>query len=274
MARFRTAALRVACLDDVVVERLTRLARGHPVVLGRDPGRAGTSWHVAITIDPELRAEADVLLGSPSDLDHLWASRLRPWAENLRDERRAPRARSVVLEEHREDWHRVAGRLLQRLTHAAEAEDLTVLHADHIGSTSVCGLRAKPLLDVQLVIGGRLPPPSTSRALGTRAGLLAITGVDYYAIDRHDRRHPEHILVDADPSTPVNVHLHAHTSPVWQETLAFRNWLRASPSARADYETFKRRLADGNHVDDYSRAKRAWVNHAVQTALEWSRQQR
>jgi len=73
------------------------------------------------------------------------------------------------------------------------------LSVDHIGSTSVPGLLAKDLIDLQVVVL-TLPDTITAAAHALDAGLVAVRDGNFYAIDRHDRQHPVRILVDADPA--------------------------------------------------------------------------
>jgi dephospho-CoA kinase len=257
------ARLRALAADDptVTVETLTGasdLARLH-LVLGT-PGRNRVP-----------AAAVDATLDGAADTDRLWRERLRPWADNLRAGRRAPRARQAVLVPHHPGWTAAAARLLARLVHTAPPG---LRRADHIGSTAVPGLDAKPLLDLQLVLD-RLPDQPIASRWALAAGMVLVTG-DFYAIDRHDARHAETIFVNADPAQPVNVHLQPALSPVWREVLTFRDWLRADPEARARYQAVKHTLARPTphgppvHVDDYSKAKRAWINDAVARAEQGS----
>lgn len=103
---------------------------------------------------------------------------------------------------------------------------------EHIGSTSVPGLAAKPILDI---LGGR--PASVSResaiAAIERAGYTyrgeqGIPGRDYF------RR--------GDPRSH-HLHLTALESEFWNDHRDFRDYLRAHPDARDAYAALKHELA-------------------------------
>lgn len=74
----------------------------------------------------------------------------------------------------------------------------------------------------------------------------------------------------------MNVNIRSASTPVWRETLLFRDWLRAHPDERDAYTAMKRALADGpeNHVDDYGRAKRPWISAALDRAEGWAARSR
>ena len=262
--------LHLGTPDPTIRRQLDRLADHDQAIAvhgleGHDGITTVDHLHLVAHRCPE--ANVDVVVADQAQVNRLWWERLVGWAANLRAGHRAPRARQVELVAHRPAWTAAAARLTGRMLHAAP---VPILHAHHVGSTAVPGLEAKPIIDLQLVLDA-IPDPSTTADWGRAAGVVAVSG-DFYAIDRHNTRHPEAVLVDADPGQSVNIHLHAESSPVWREVLIFRDWLRADPDARAEYQQLKHHLArsspDGPpaHVDDYSRGKRAWINHAVNRA--------
>jgi GrpB-like predicted nucleotidyltransferase (UPF0157 family) len=124
---------------------------------------------------------------------------------------------------------------------AAALGDLAT-SVDHVGSTSVPGLAAKPVIDVQVVVAD----------LDRAAGLLEAAG---YALRV---REPGHRVVKAvPPAYDANVHLYEDGHPELAPHLLFRDRLRADPAARRRYEEVKRSLAgrvwpDMNH---YAEAK-------------------
>lgn len=112
---------------------------------------------------------------------------------------------------------------------------------EHVGSTSVPGLAAKPVIDVQLVV------PSLERE---HEWLPALEAAGYVLRVRE----PGHKLVRTDD---CNVHLYEDGHPELAAHLRFRDLLRRDPVARRRYEDVKRSLAgrvwpDMNH---YAEAK-------------------
>ena len=107
-----------------------------------------------------------------------------------------------------------------------------VLALEHIGSTAVPGLAAKPTIDVDLVV----PDPTDEAAY-----VPALEAVGF----AHRLREPdffEHrLLRHTDP--PCNLHVFPPDTPEVQRHVAFRDWLRSHPVDRALYEAAKREAA-------------------------------
>lgn len=200
-------------------------------------------------------------------VDALWVDRLVPFAVNLRSGRRARRRQQAVLMDPDPTWPEQAARLIRRLD---DAIGRSTIRIDHIGSTSVLGLPAKELIDVQVTVAD-LPTARDVAERARGAGFVLAAG-DWSAPDRHGRQHPDQVVVDADPSRPVNVNVRPASAPVWRETLLFRDWLRAHPDERDAYAAMKRATADGPelHVDDYGLAKRPWISAALDRAEGWA----
>lgn len=99
------------------------------------------------------------------------------------------------------------------------------VQVDHVGSTSVPGLAAKPLVDVQVVV----------QDLEAAVALLEAAG---YVLRVREEGHR---LVKGEP--PANVHLYEPGHPEIEAHLRFRDLLRADLAARQRYEDLKRSLA-------------------------------
>ena len=119
-----------------------------------------------------------------------------------------------------------------------------VLRIDHIGSTSVPGLPAKDVIDVQLTVAA-LDRERLAPALA-RAGF-----VDREEIT-NDHRPPgaagpdddwRKLFFQAGSGRPVNVHVRVAGRPNQRYPLLFRDYLRAHPDSAAAYATLKRALA-------------------------------
>lgn len=221
---------------------------------------------------PEGDPEADVAVsfaprGDFADsVAQLWRQRLVPYEANLRMRRRAPRARTPVLAEPRSSWvadvARIVGRLQRVVGEAA-------LRIDHIGSTSVPGLPAKDLVDIQVTVED-LTSAQRAAESAREVGFVQVSG-NWYGEDRIGNEHPEAVAVDADPRRPVNINFRPHTAPVWRDALLFRDWLRRQSDERDAYASMKRALAaGGSHVDRYSEDKMPWIRGALVRAESWA----
>jgi GrpB-like predicted nucleotidyltransferase (UPF0157 family) len=125
-----------------------------------------------------------------------------------------------------------------------------VLLLEHVGSTSVPGLAAKPILDILLVVTDSADEASYLPDLERAGYVLRIREPEWF----------EHRVVrGSDPA----VHLHVF-SPGCQETermLLMRDWLRTHEDDRELYENTKRELGqrDWKYVQHYADAKTAVV---------------
>jgi GrpB-like predicted nucleotidyltransferase (UPF0157 family) len=144
-----------------------------------------------------------------------------------------------------------------------------VLRIDHIGSTSVPGLPAKDLVDIQVTVAD-LPAARAGALAAFEAGFVHVDG-DWSGEDRFGVVHPEAVAVDADPGRPVNINFRPVTAPVWREALLFRDWLRSHHDERDTYAAMKRTLAiSDTHVDRYSDDKMPWIRRALARAEAWA----
>jgi dephospho-CoA kinase len=145
------------------------------------------------------------------------------------------------------------------------------LRIDHIGSTSVPGLPAKALIDIQVVA----PSLAVADAVAQRArdaGFVRVPG-RRSGPDRSGTQFDEIVLVDADAGRPVNVNLRPVGDPVWRETLLFRDWLVADVANRDRYLAFKQRLVETTkNVDEYSSGKLSWIGSALDRAFHWAQE--
>lgn len=258
----------------IVVEAAaeTRLAR---LVASRDLTEAQALARIrAQASDADRRAVADVLIineGTLADLhqavDALWRERLVPFEANLRHRRRAPRPDRAVIVAPDPTWPEQAARLIARIQRVAADRALRV---DHIGSTSVPGLAAKDILDVQVV----LPDLAVAAEVGddlVAAGLVRLPG-DWWDNGRDGRRLPKVMTANADPGRAANVHLREVSSPAWRDALLLRDWLRATPSGVTEYAACKRDLAARPHdsIDAYAESKTPWIASALARADAWA----
>jgi dephospho-CoA kinase len=228
-------------------------------------------------------AAADVVLhnsGSLQDLvdqvDRLWDQRLVPFAGNLAAGARAKRHGGPVLVPADAVWAQQAQRLMSRIAKALPAEQRDAARLDHIGSTSVPGLDAKDVIDLQLTV----PDIHAADALAPElaaAGFPVVRGIN---ADTPKASHPhredwqKRFHANADPGRDVNLHIRAEGSAGWRFALCFRDWLRAEPAAAAEYLALKRRLAAAHSGDrstaGYAEAKEDWFTTAEEALERWA----
>jgi GrpB-like predicted nucleotidyltransferase (UPF0157 family) len=116
-----------------------------------------------------------------------------------------------------------------------------VTRIDHVGSTSVPGLPAKPIVDIQLSVTSMVPRDAYTDAL---------IGLGYrWAPDGHDDIHEFFAIDDPAGLRAVNLHVTQAGSEWERRHLAFRDALRADPEAARAYATLKRELAEAHPRD-------------------------
>ena len=120
------------------------------------------------------------------------------------------------------------------------------LRIEHVGSTSVPGLIAKPIVDIALVVPDPADEPGYADAL-TAAG---------YRLRIRTPEWEEHRMFKG-PDTDVNLHVFGPGSTEVERMVRFRDRLRSDPGARERYAAEKRALAGRRwaHVQYYADAK-------------------
>lgn len=125
---------------------------------------------------------------------------------------------------------------------------------EHVGSTSVVGLAAKPIIDLML----GLPDFSLADSL-----IPKITAQGYVYVSKYEDVMPDrrYFTKKQGQSTTHHIHMVAIGSEFWQRHLLFRDFLRQNPGAARAYAALKKELAqrewqDGN---DYAEAKTEFI---------------
>ena len=120
-----------------------------------------------------------------------------------------------------------------------------VTRIEHVGSTSVPGLAAKPVVDIQVSVRSMAPRSAYADAL---------VGLGYrWAIDPWSVEH-EFFSKDTSGERAFHIHVCPDGSEWERRHIAFRDWLRANPEDAARYERLKRELAERHPRDIYSYA--------------------
>jgi GrpB-like predicted nucleotidyltransferase (UPF0157 family) len=135
---------------------------------------------------------------------------------------------------------------------------------EHVGSTSVPRLAAKPIIDVQPGLqryedGFACIDPMQVLGYEYR-GEWGISGRHYFIRDASQARLREH------------VHMLVVGSERWDEMPLFRDYLSAHAAAACDYERLKRDLAERHRCDReaYTEAKTAFVRETLGRAHAWA----
>jgi GrpB-like predicted nucleotidyltransferase (UPF0157 family) len=141
----------------------------------------------------------------------------------------------------------------------------TLLRVEHMGSTAVPGIMAKPIIDL-------IPIVTSLDALdAAQAGIEAL-GYNYLGEFGIPTRRYCRLNDPLTGKRKFQLHCFAADSPQIERHLAFRDYLRAHPAKAEEYEAEKKRAA-ALHPDDtlkYNDAKNDWIKQAELEALAWA----
>lgn len=166
--------------------------------------------------------------------------------------------RRVVVEEYVEDWKKKFQDeviLLQKIF----GLEIQIIH--HIGSTSVDGLSAKPIIDMIPVVRDITKIDAFNDAMIANGyepkGENGLPGRRYFQKGGDNRTH--------------HVHMYEMGNPEIERHLAFRNFLRKHPVIAVKYGDFKKMLAKQFPYDmaAYIKGKEELAKEIEQQAIDW-----
>lgn len=148
--------------------------------------------------------------------------------------------RDIVIVDHDLAW---ATRFEAERARITDALGARVLRLDHIGSTSVPGLAAKPIIDIDLSVADPDDEAAYVPDLEAAGYVLRV-------------REPAHRMLRT-PELDVHVHVCALGSEWESVHLLFRDWLRTHEDDRRRYQAVKRELSqrEWDDMNDYADAK-------------------
>ncbi len=167
---------------------------------------------------------------------------------------RQPHNNTVHLAPYDPAWPTMFAQLKQRV---AQALGDKILLLEHVGSTSVPGLSAKPIIDMLLVVEDSSDEDAYVASLEQQDFNLRIREPDW---------HEHRLLKFVDPKT--NLHVFSDGCEEIEKMLLFRDWLRTHAEDRLRYEEAKRELAARiwKYTQNYADAKSKVVQEIMARA--------
>jgi GrpB-like predicted nucleotidyltransferase (UPF0157 family) len=139
-----------------------------------------------------------------------------------------------------------------------------VMTVEHVGSTAVPGLAAKPIID--LAVGVQSLAEAQARCIDV------LQALGYMYMPEYQSWLPDELFFRKGVPGPWTHHVHVMepSSPGWERRLLFRDYLRAHPDAAEAYMDLKRRLAAAfrDDIAAYRTGKSAFVQDAVAKARQ------
>lgn len=162
----------------------------------------------------------------------------------------------ILVAEYDPEWPVRFEQLRREYAAAMAAASVAVIAIEHVGSTSVPGLAAKPVIDCDIVVAER-DVAAASRVL---AGLGFVPLGELGIPLRWAFKEPSHL-------TGTNTYVIVEDSLSLRNHLAVRDALRADPALREQYAAVKRRVgATAANIDEYGHGKNAIVQQILAAA--------
>lgn len=178
------------------------------------------------------------------------------------DEELTPEQREVELVPHNPEWEKLAD---QEAQHILDSLSIPVVGIYHIGSTSVPGIKAKPILDFVMEVENMeklIQESPKLEGIGyVSKGEYGIPGRQFFTKDTHgERTHHLHVFQSGHPDI--------------ERHLVFRDYLRANPEAARAYEELKEQLAERfpDKSNMYTEAKSDFILSMDEVARYWLEQ--
>jgi len=174
--------------------------------------------------------------------------------QRLRLDKVTPHNAPITLADYDPAWPEQFAREASRIRAALGGRAIKV---EHVGSTSIQGLAAKPIIDILLAV-----PDSSDE----QAYVPALEAVGYVLRAREPGWF-EHRMFKG-PDTDINLHVFTVGAAEIDRMLLFRDWLQANDADRDAYLQVKRDLATRTwrHVQHYADAKTAIVEQIIARA--------
>ncbi|MEO8287786.1 MAG: GrpB family protein [Chloroflexota bacterium] len=164
----------------------------------------------------------------------------------------------IIIEEYNSDWPEKYRKEMADIVQAIGPYIATI---EHVGSTSVPGLAAKPIIDIGIDLN-TYPLPEEA--------IAAIEALGYEHMG--ELGIPERHYFRKGVPRSHQVHSYSPGNVEWEAHILFRDYLRSHPEAARRYEQLKRELA-ARHTDvnAYAEDKTDFIKETLAKAREWQR---
>lgn len=172
--------------------------------------------------------------------------------------------RPVIIVEYDPQWPILYGEEKLRII---EAVGHKVLAIEHIGSTAVLGLGAKPIIDIMAGV---------RKATDAEECLPLLRDIGYTDVTPEPEEEDWHYCLgkgphtDAELSATYHLHLVNFMSDHWKKHLLFRDFLRTHPEVAQQYYELKKKLAakHGSDRNAYTEAKTPFIELVIAQARQ------
>ena len=172
---------------------------------------------------------------------------------------------TVCLEKHQKIWEDSAKKTIIDIQNALDGIDADV---QHVGSTSVKSIKAKPIIDIAVGV-------SCFESVSERNDKLKEACI--FPVSWGFDDHPEELLYvkgDFEKDTRTHhIHVVLKNSKEWKNYLNFRDYLNATPSAAREYEAVKEKLEAmySDNREKYTAGKSEIIAKLLEEAEKWGK---
>ncbi|WP_194758344.1 GrpB family protein [Priestia megaterium] len=169
----------------------------------------------------------------------------------------------VKLEPYNNKWSKLFDG--ERKSLSAQLKEL-IITIEHVGSTSIVGLSAKPIIDIAIGVSSLnviIELKEKVKALGYVEVPVSIDGKHVFA--RYKEKKITHFL-----------HIMIYNQNLWIDQISFRDYLRSDLDAKIAYIKLKEELANKypNDVISYTNEKKKFVDEILKRAKEYGSDER
>ena len=133
-----------------------------------------------------------------------------------------------------------------------------VIAIEHIGSTAVCGLGGKPIIDIMVGVYQLTDADNCIEPLRS---------IGYEYVPKFETEFPERRYLHKEG---YHLHIVEKRSYFWKRHLLFRDYLRSHPEVAQQYYQLKKELASkhGSNREAYTKAKTSFIESIVAKAMD------
>jgi len=174
----------------------------------------------------------------------------------------------MLILKYQESWVNDFNSLKKVFEENISVDDITI---EHIGSTSIKDLAAKPIIDIDIVY----EKPNEFKVIKENLETLGYyhngnQGIIGREVFKRNKKKDKHIILDS-------IHHHLYVCQInnneLRRHLFFRDYLRENPNEREEYEKLKYSIADITNQDrkQYAKLKEVMANEFVESIIEKSK---
>ncbi|QSH40694.1 GrpB family protein [Lentisphaerota bacterium ZTH] len=162
----------------------------------------------------------------------------------------------VILSTYDNDWPKIFDKEKAKILYVIGGKNVVV---EHIGSTAVPKISAKPIVDIMV---------GTKDILTSNNCIKPLESIGYEYVPKLEKSFPKRRFLHKGPNSP-NRHFHLHMVKIdsffWQRQLFFRDYLRKNKDSAIAYQSLKEKLAKVfvNDVFSYTEAKSDFIQEIL-----------